>query len=105
MRELSLEDGGGYLVTFPELPGCMSDGDAIDEALNNAAEAENAWLAANEHWKKEKSSQPARLVARLPRSVHLELQRRAAHEGVSINTMLVSLVSHGLGEMSKRLEA
>ena len=24
---LSEEDGGGYLIEFPDLPGCMSDGE------------------------------------------------------------------------------
>ena len=104
MRELSSEEGGGYLVTFPDLPGCASDGDTPEEALHNAAEAEITWLAANAHWEKAKNLPPARLVARLPRSIHRELQRRAAREGVSINTMLISLVSHGLGEISGRPE-
>ena len=42
MRELSSEEGGGYLVKFPDLPGCASDGDTPAEALHNAAEAESA---------------------------------------------------------------
>jgi len=42
MSELPLEDGGGYFVTFPDLPGCASDGDTAEEALHNAAEAESA---------------------------------------------------------------
>ena len=37
-----------------------------------------------------------RLVARLPRSVHRELQRRAAREGVSINTMLETVAQKAL---------
>ena len=32
IRPLSQEEGGGYLITFPDLPGCMSDGDTPDEA-------------------------------------------------------------------------
>jgi predicted RNase H-like HicB family nuclease len=26
---LSKEDGGGFLITFPDLPGCMADGETI----------------------------------------------------------------------------
>ncbi len=33
------EDGGGYTVTVPGLPGCITEGDTIDEALENAQEA------------------------------------------------------------------
>lgn len=42
---LSGEEGGGYLVTFPDLPGCMSDGETIEEAIANAMDAEHSWLA------------------------------------------------------------
>ena len=33
-----LEDGG-YAVTVPALPGCITEGKTIDEALTNAREA------------------------------------------------------------------
>ena len=36
---LSAEEGGGYLVEFPRIPGCMSDGDTVEEAIANAREA------------------------------------------------------------------
>lgn len=35
VRPLAASEGGGYLVEFPDLPGCMSDG----EAIVNAADA------------------------------------------------------------------
>ena len=100
LRPLTEEEGGGWLASFPDLPGCMSDGETPEEALRNAAEAETAWLAANEKWGKAKTEKPARLVARLPRSIHRDLQERASEEGVSVNTMMVTLIAHGLGEIS-----
>ncbi len=30
---------GGYVVDFPLLPGCCSQGDSVEEALNNISEA------------------------------------------------------------------
>ncbi len=30
---LSPEEGGGFLISFPDLPGCMSDGETIEEAI------------------------------------------------------------------------
>jgi antitoxin HicB len=100
LRPLTDEEGGGWLASFPDLPGCMSDGENPEEALRNAAEAESAWLAANERWGKGKAAKPARLVARLPRGIHRDLQERANEEGVSVNTMMVTLIAHGLGEIS-----
>ena len=32
-------ENGGYTVTFPDLPGCVTEGDTLDEALQMAAEA------------------------------------------------------------------
>jgi predicted RNase H-like HicB family nuclease len=44
IRPLSEEDGGGYLATVPELPGCMSDGETPHEALENVFDAIGCWL-------------------------------------------------------------
>lgn len=33
------DDGGGYTVTVPSLPGCVSEGDTIDEAVTNIRDA------------------------------------------------------------------
>ncbi|MDP9372913.1 MAG: type II toxin-antitoxin system HicB family antitoxin [Chloroflexota bacterium] len=30
---------GGYTVTVPALPGCITEGDTVEEALTNAREA------------------------------------------------------------------
>jgi hypothetical protein len=32
VRPLSKEEGGGYLVEYPDIPGCMSDGETIEAA-------------------------------------------------------------------------
>lgn len=96
LRPLSPENGGGWLATFPDLPGCMSDGETPEEALINAADAEAAWLAANEKWGAGKVK-PASLVTRLPRSLHHDLKIKADQEGVSLNTMIVALLAKGLG--------
>jgi predicted RNase H-like HicB family nuclease len=34
----------GYVVDVPELPGCMSQGKTIDEALGNIKDAIAGWL-------------------------------------------------------------
>ncbi len=36
---LHAEQGGGWWVEVPFLPGCVSQGDTIDEALSNIKEA------------------------------------------------------------------
>jgi len=39
-------EGGGYMVTFPDLPGCIADGDTVEETIAEARDAFNAWTAA-----------------------------------------------------------
>jgi len=46
VRPLTPAEGGGYLVEFPDLPGCMADGDTLEEALRNAEDAMRCWLEA-----------------------------------------------------------
>jgi predicted RNase H-like HicB family nuclease len=38
------EDEVGYTVHVPALPGCVTEGDTLDEALANAKEAISAYL-------------------------------------------------------------
>ena len=44
IEPLSVEDGGGFLATVPDLPGCMSDGETPEEALANVRDAIAAWI-------------------------------------------------------------
>ena len=40
------KDEGGYVVSYPDLPGCLSCGETIEDALLNALDAKKAWLIA-----------------------------------------------------------
>ena len=42
------EEGEGYTVTVPDLPGCVTEGDTVEEALANAREAIRGYLKALE---------------------------------------------------------
>ena len=44
IEPLSESDGGGFLATVPDLPGCVSDGATDREALENAYDAIEAWV-------------------------------------------------------------
>lgn len=37
-------EDGGYTVHVPALPGCISEGDTLDEARANIREAISLWL-------------------------------------------------------------
>ena len=44
VRPLNKEEGGGYLIEIPDLPGCMADGETIEEAFEEAEHAIEAWI-------------------------------------------------------------
>ena len=37
---------GGYVVSYPELPGCITSGETLESAITNAQDAKIAWLSA-----------------------------------------------------------
>ena len=43
LRPLTKAEGGGWLITWPDLPGCMSDGETPEEAIDNGKDAFAAW--------------------------------------------------------------
>jgi len=44
--QLITEDGGGYSVLVPGLPGCVSQGETREEAIDNVREAISLYLEA-----------------------------------------------------------
>lgn len=44
IEPMSPEDGGGYMATVPDLPGCMSDGETREAAARNVGDAIEAWI-------------------------------------------------------------
>lgn len=105
IRPLGDEDGGGYLIEFPDLPGCMSDGETIEEAVANGADAMHGWIEAMRAAGREipppsvadDGAFSGKWQQRVPKSLHRRLAERAGREGVSLNTLVVSLLSEGLG--------
>lgn len=104
VRHLSKEDGGGYLIEFPDLPGCMSDGETIKEAIENGHDAVMCWMnAAKESGRAipkpgELDKQSGKWVQRVPKSIHLRLVKKAEEEGVSLNTLVITIIAEALGQ-------
>ena len=101
LRPLTNDEGGGWLVVYPDLPGCMSDGETPEEAMHNGKDALAAWLRAAEDAGRE-VPQPGDLpsgkfIARVPRSVHARLTARAKQEGVSMNALVSTYLAESLG--------
>ena len=90
---------GGYAVSFPEFPGCISCGETIESAVANAQDAKAAWLQAAfedhlpiplpdsmEHYS-------GQFNLRIPKSLHRLLSEHSQQEGISMNQYCVYLLS------------
>ena len=40
------KEEGGFVVSYPDLPGCITCGETVESAVANAADAKKAWVAA-----------------------------------------------------------
>jgi len=107
------EDGGGYLVTFPDLPGCMADGQTEAEAVDNARDAFAATVSALADMGREIPA-PAfvpedmttfdasgKFLTRVPKSIHARLSSRAKAEEVSLNTLVLTFIAEGLSRRER----
>jgi antitoxin HicB len=100
---------GGYAAEIKDLPGCISQGETIEEAMKMIEEARRLWLeSAYEDGldipvPRNEDDYSGKFNVRLPKSLHRKLDQLAVHEGVSLNQYLVSTLSHvvGLEEGSK----
>lgn len=110
IRSLSPAEGGGFLISFPDLPGCISDGETISEAVKHGKEAFQSWVSArlhdrlpvpepSRHEERTLDAYSGRFVQRIPRSLHAELAARAEAEGVSLNSLVLALIANGLGRL------
>ena len=103
IRPLTADEGGGFLISYPDFSDCISDGDSVEEALKNGPDALKATIAALEA---KAMPVPApngggvasgKFVARVPKTIHAQLTTRARTEGVSLNTLVLTFIAQGLG--------
>ena len=99
METIRDNDEGGFVASYPDLPGCITCGETEEEALKNALDAKKAWLEAALEENIE-IPEPDSLEAysgqfklRLPRSLHRALAEHSQREGISMNQYCVYLLA------------
>ena len=103
IEKLSPEDGGGYYITYPDLPGCSSDGETIEEAIKMGEDARICWIETAYEIGKEIpmpfsyiDNFKGRITVRVPKTMHKELIEEADEEGISLNQYLIYIISKGM---------
>ena len=105
VRPLSKEEGGGYLVEFLDIPGCMSDGETIEAAIASGREALRDCIDVfKESGRKipKPSIEAAQWRQRLPRTLYSKLTKQAETEGVSINSLVTAIIAEAIGAKQAR---
>lgn len=102
IRKLTEDEGGGWFAEIPLLPGCMADGESVEEAVENLNNAKKSWVetsielgrAVPEPLSDDFSGQ---LRVRMPKSLHRDLSQRAKEENISLNQFIIYHLSKGIG--------
>ena len=93
------KDEGGFVVSYPDLPGCITCGETIASAVENALDARREWLEAaieegiEIHEPDSLEDYSGQFKLRMPRSLHRALAEHSRREGVSMNQYCVYLLS------------
>ena len=107
IEPLPVDEGGGVLVTVPDLLGCMADGETIEQAV---AEARDAFKARAMAERQDNGRLPApnaysgQFVQRIPKGLHRRLATCAATAGVSLNQLAAACLAEGLASGRDRAE-
>jgi len=108
IRTLSEEEGGGFLISYPDFSECISDGETIEEAIKNGRDALHGLIltlqelgkAIPEPYSADKymeSKVSGKFVLRLTKTLHAKLIKLAQKENVSMNLLAASLIAEGIG--------
>lgn len=90
---------GGYVAQIKDLPGCLTQGETLDEAIANINEARELWIETAYEALDDiplpstDDTYSGKLLLRMPKSLHRRLAQTAELEGVSLNQYIVSLLS------------
>ena len=96
---LEQDEDGSYFIQFPDLPGCMTCGATIEEAIEMGADARKCWIESalkdNAFIPEPKvvDDYPDNFKLRLPRTLYKQLAVNASAEGVSMNQYCLYLLS------------
>ena len=95
---------GGYVLSCPELDGCVTCADNLQDGFANIEDAKKCWFEAcieSGTEIPEPSSiddYSGQFKLRIPKSLHKELAQKSRQEGISMNQYCVYLLSHGIGK-------
>ncbi|MBZ4687479.1 MAG: antitoxin HicB [Clostridia bacterium] len=99
---------GGYVIEIPSLPGCISQGETVQEALEMIQDAKKLWLetAIEDNIEIPEPSKgvdeySGKINLRMPKSLHKTLAEKAHEEKVSLNQYINYQLARGISYQNK----
>ena len=94
---------GGFVAEIEDLPGCLAQGETLDEVYELIEEARKMWLKVA--WEegldiaepRSEEEYSGKFFIRATKSLHRKLDQMARREGVSLNQYLVTTLAHSIG--------
>ncbi|MBF0563656.1 MAG: type II toxin-antitoxin system HicB family antitoxin [Nitrospirae bacterium] len=104
------EEDKGFIAIVPDLPGCSAFGETEDDAIREVKIARESWLELAEEMGQsipQPSPHESRYCGKtfvdLPKSLHKELNLLAEEEGVSMNQLIINILSKEIGRRQQAL--
>jgi predicted RNase H-like HicB family nuclease len=94
-------EAGGFVIVFPDLPGCMTQVEEASDIAPMADEIRRLWIETEYEighdipLPRDTGEYSGKFVVRLPKSLHRTLAETAAREGVSLNAWVTTLLARG----------
>lgn len=94
---------GGFVASYPDLPGCITCGSTIQDAVNNVEDAKKEWLLAAIEGNikiaepESADSYSGQFKIRIPKTLHKTLVENSKKEGISMNQYCVYLLAKNSG--------
>ena len=99
--EITQGEHGNVVVRYPDLPGCITQVERLDDAIAAAREILTGWLEiALEDGQaiplpRQRDEYSGKFMLRIPKALHRALATAAVAEGVSLNAYVTTLLAAG----------
>jgi antitoxin HicB len=101
---------GGFVAEIEDLPGCLAQGETLEEVYQEIEIARKLWLETTYEDKqdipvpRDSRDYSGKFILRVPKSLHRRLDSLADKEGTSLNQYVVSELSRIVGIAENRVK-
>lgn len=90
---------GGYVAEIEDLPGCITEGETLEEVFQRIEDTRRAWIeiqyedGAEIPLPRTEQQYSGRFLVRIPKGLHRQLAEEAKRQGVSLNQYVETMLA------------